>query len=211
MTVRRNATGAALLIGAMLVIAACGPAANATTGPTTTPTSPPVTQAPGSEAPGSSGLPGFSFALPSFTSDAELEAMFPTQLGGETLQILSMSGSDFMGSGMSGNEIGPILQQLGKSPSDLSVAVGGTTNISVIAFRIKGVPADQFLNAYIAQAPQGATITDASFGGKSVKKVVTTGQDPIYLYLHDDVIWTVGGSGSGLTDALMNEAFSKLP
>ena len=208
MTARRNATGVGILIGAMLVIAACGPAANATTGPTTTPTSPPITEAPGSEAP-ASGLPEFSFALPSFTSDAELEAMFPTQLGGETLQILSMSGSDFMGSGMSGNELAPILQQLGKTPADLSVAVGGTTNISVIAFRIKGVPADQFLNAYIAKAPQGATITDTSFGGKSVKKVVAADQDPIYLYLHNDVIWTVGGSG--LTDALMNEAFSKLP
>ena len=210
MTERRSATGLAMLMGATLLMAACGPAANATTSPgTTTPTAPPVTQAPASEAPASDGLPGFSFALPSFTSDAELEAMFPKELGGETLQILSMSGSDFMGSGMSGNEIGPVLQQLGKTPADLSVAVGGTMAISVIAFRIKGVPAEQFLSAYTAAAPQGATITDTSFGGKSVKKVVSADQDPIYLYLHNDVIWTVGGSG--LTDALMNEAFSKLP
>jgi hypothetical protein len=205
MTARRTVKGLALLVGATLLIAACGPSATAT-GTPGTPTGP-ATQPPASEAP-SSGLPGFSFALPSFTSDAELEAMFPTSLGGQTLQVLSMSGNDFMGSGMSGTEIGPILQQLGKSPADLSVAVGGTSSVSVIAFRIKGVPADQFLSAY-TQTAQGATITDASFGGKPVKKVVTTGQDPIYLYLHDDVIWTVGGTG--LTDALLNEAFSKLP
>jgi len=208
MTARRNATGLGVLLGASLIIAACGPAANATTAPTTTPTSPPVTGGTATEGP-SSGLPGFSFALPSFTSDAELEAMFPTQIGGETLQILSMSGSDFMGSGMSGTELGPILQQLGKSPADLSVAVGSTSSISIIAFRIKGVPADQFLNAYMSAAPQGATITDTSFGGKSVKKVVAADQDPTYLYLHNDVIWTVGGSAP--SDALMNEAFSKLP
>jgi hypothetical protein len=208
MTARRTGTGLALLVGAALLVVACSGSA-ATTAPTTAPTTlAAATGVPASEAP-SSGLPGFSFALPSFTSDAELEAKFPKELGGETIQILSMSGSDFMGSGMSGNEIGPILQQLGKSPSDLSVAVGGTMNISVIAFRIKGVPADQFLNAYTSQASQGAAITDASFGGKSVKKVVAPEQDPVYLYLKDDVIWTVGGSG--LTDALLNEAFSKLP
>ena len=208
MTARRTGTGLALLVGAALFVVACSGSA-ATTAPSAAPTTlTAATQAPASQAP-SSGLPGFSFALPSFTSDAELEAKFPKELGGETIQILSMSGSDFMGSGMSGNELGPVLQQLGKSPSDLSVAVGGTMNISVIAFRIKGVPADQFLNAYTSQAAQGAAITDASFGGKSVKKVVATGQDPVYLYLKDDVIWTVGGSG--LTDALLNEAFSKLP
>jgi hypothetical protein len=210
MTARRNATGVGMLVGAMLIIAACGPAANATTAPTTTPTSPPITEAPGSEAP-ASGLPGFSFAMPSFTSDAELEAMFPKELGGEPLTVLSMRGSDFMGSGASGDEIGPILQQLGKTPADLSVAFGGTSNIQVFAFRIQGVAADQFLNAYVqsAQSAQGSTITDASFGGKSVKKVVATGQDAVYLYLHNDVVWTVGGSS--LTDALLNEAFSKLP
>ena len=207
MTARRSATGLATLMGATLLIAACGPAANATTAPT--PTTPAATQAAGSEAPGSDGLPGFSFALPSFTSDAELEAKFPKELGGEPIQVLSMNGANFLGSGMSGDEIGPILQQLGKSPSDLSVAVGGTMNISVIAFRIKGVPADQFLNAYTSAAPEGAAISDASFGGKAVKKVVATGQEGVYLYLKDDVIWTVGGSG--VTDALLNEAFSKLP
>jgi hypothetical protein len=79
----------------------------------------------------------------------------------------------------------------------------------VIAFRVKGVPADQFLTAYTQTAAQGATITDASYGGKSVKKVTTADQPATYLYLKNDVIWTV--SGSALTDALLNEAFSKLP
>jgi hypothetical protein len=210
MTARRSASGLVMLVGATLLIAACGPAANATTAPTATPTTPAVTDVPASEAP-SSGLPAFSFALPSFTSDAALEAMFPKDLGGEALHVLSMRGTDFMGSGASGNEIGPVLQQLGKTPADLSVAFAGTSNISVFAFQIHGIAADQFLNAYLqgAQSAQGSTITDASFGGKSVKKVVVSGQDATYLYLHNDVVWTVGGTG--ITDALLNEAFSKLP
>lgn len=211
MTARRAGTTLALLTGAALLVVACGGAAPTTAPPAGSATQAPPTQAAPSEPGSSEGLPGFSFALPSFTSDAELEAMFPTELGGQPIQVLSMTGSDFFGSGMAGTEIGPALQQLGKSPSDLSVAVGGTTSISVIAFRIKGVPADQFLNAYTASAggTSGATITDASFGGKSVKKVTTAGQAAAYLYLKGDVIWTVGGNAP--TDALLNEAFSKLP
>jgi hypothetical protein len=208
MTARRTFSGLALLVGGTLVIAACGPSATATGTPGATTT--PATEVPATEVP-IAGLPGFSFVLPSFTADAELEAMFPTSLGGETLQVLSMKGTDFMGSGAAGTEIAPVLQQLGKTPADLSVAFGGTMNISVFAFRVQGVPADQFLSAYIqsTQSAQGSTITDTSFGGKSVKKVVATGQDAVYLYLHGDVVWTVGGTG--LTDALLNEAFSKLP
>ncbi len=207
MTARHTFSGVALLVGGTLIIAACGPSATATGTPGATT---PATGVPATEVPGS-GLPAFSFALPSFTADAELEAMFPTSLGGETLQVLSMKGTDFMGSGAAGTEIAPVLQQLGKSPADLSVAFGGTMNISVFAFRVQGVPADQFLSAYTqsAQSAQGSTITDTSFGGKSAKKVVATGQDAVYLYLHGDVVWTVGGTG--LTDALLNEAFSKLP
>jgi len=207
MTARRAGIVMTLFAGSALAVAACGGSAA-----TTAPTSAATTQNPAAatEAPGASGLPGFSFALPSFTADTELEAMFPKQIDNKPLQVLSMSGSDFLGSNPAGDQIGPVLTQLGKQPSDLSVAFGGTDEIAVIAFRIKGVPADQFLTAYTQTAAQGATITDASFGGKSVKKVTTTDQpQATYLYLKNDVIWTV--SGSALTDTLLNEAFSKLP
>jgi hypothetical protein len=202
MTARRTGTALSLLVGLALAVVACSGNA-ATTGPSTAAaTEPSATEPSATEAPGTSGLPGFSFALPSFTADT----------AGEKLTVLSMTGSDFLGSGTAGNEIGPILTQLGKAPSDLSVAFGGTTSVSVIAFRIKGVPADQFLNAYTQSAPQGATITDTSLGGKSVKKVVSPDSPDTYIYLKGDVIWTVGGSGTTApTDALLNEAFSKLP
>ena len=212
MTARRTGTAITLFAGLALAVGACGGSA-ATSAPTSAASTeaPPVSEAPATEAPAASGLPGFSFALPSFTADTELEAMFPKEIAGKTLQVLSMSGTDFMGANPAGDAIQPVLTQLGKSPSDLSVAFGGTEDLAVIAFRIKGIAAEQFLGAYTQTAAQGATITDASFGGKSVKKVVTTDQPPTttYLYLKNDVIWTV--SGSALTDALLNEAFSKLP
>jgi|SRR4051794_16347269 hypothetical protein len=210
MTARRTGTALTLFAGLAFIVAACS--GNAATGAPTTGGSTSATGVPTTTGePGASfGLPGLSFALPSFTADTELEAMFPSEIGGQKLQIISMTGSDFLGSGTAGNEIGPILTQLGKAPSDLSVAFGGTAAISVIAFRIKGVPADQFLNAYTQQAPQGSAISDASLGGKAVKKVVTPDSaTSTYLYLKGDVIWTVGGNSP--TDTILNEAFSKLP
>jgi hypothetical protein len=211
MTAWRTGIATTLIVGLSLVLGACSGNA-ATSPPNAAATEVPSTGAASTEAPGASGLPGFSFALPSFTADTDLESKFPDEIGGEKLQVLSMTGSDFLGSNPAGNEVGPILSKLGKSPSDLSVAFGGTAAIAVIAFRIKGVPADQFLNAYTQTAPQGATITDASLGGKSVKKVVTPDQtSPTFIYLKDDVIWTVSGGTAAPTDALLNEAFSKLP
>ncbi len=212
MTARRTGLALTLCVGAAFAIAACGGTA-ATGAPSSGPaTEAPVTEVPSAEPLGSSGLPGFSFALPSFTADTELEALFPKEIAGKTLQVISMSGSDFMGTG--GAEIAPVLTQLGKTPSDLSAAFGGTADITIIAFKIKGVPADQFLAAYTnaVGGTQGASITDASYSGKSVKKVVTSaGADPAYVYTKNDVIWTVGGIGGPATDALLNEAFSKLP
>ena len=197
-------TALACIAGAALLVAACGSSAA-----TTAPTQVPITQPPVTQAPPSIGLPELSFALPSFTSDAELEAMFPKQIGGETLTVRSMSGTDFLKTGSTSN-LSTVLQGLGKTPADLSVAFGGTMDVTLIAFRIKGVAADQFLGAYLTSAKdaQGSVISDATLGGKSVKKVVTTGQ-VVYLYLSGDIVWTVGCSPPA--EALLNEAFSKLP
>ena len=208
MTARRAGVSLALITGVALLVAACGGS-----GPTSTPNQTP-TQAPESQAAPSFDLSSFdlgSFALPSFTSDAELEALFPTSLGGHTLTVRSMSGTDFMAFGGSNNTMGPALEQLGKTPADLSVAFGGTTDGSVLvfAFRIKGVDAEDFMQAFTSTAgsTSGSTITDASVAGKSVKKVLTSGQT-VYLYTHGDVVWTVGGTPSA---AVLDEAFSKLP
>jgi hypothetical protein len=210
MTRNRAGTGLALLVGATVVIAACGSG-----GPTNTPSqavTPPPTEPVATGTVPSFGLPGFSFALPSFTSDQELESMFPSEIGGQEVTVLSMSGADFMAFGGSSNPMGPALGQLGKSPSDLSVAIGQTPNgsVRIVAFRIAGIQASQFLAAYTGTAGnvQGTTITDARIGGKAAKKVVTP-SETVYLYLSGDVLWTIGGAA--LSDATLDEAFTKLP
>lgn len=213
MTARRTANALTLCVGLALVVVACTSAAG-TASPTGIVTEAPATEAASTQAAGFSELPAFSFALPSFTADAELESKFPKDLGGEAVIVRSMSGTDFLKTGATGNAISPVLDQLGKTPADLSVAFGGTMDVVVNAIRIEGVPADQFLTAFktAAQAGQGSTVTQVSFGGKSVQKVAAAGQNPVYLYLNGDIVWTVGGVGSANpTDALLNEAFSKLP
>jgi hypothetical protein len=212
MTTRRLAV-LALLSGLVLGTAACG-GSTATNAPAATPGTV-ASQQPAATQPGSSqGLPDISFGLPSFTPDTELEAMFPRDIAGETMTVTSMTGTEFLGGGVAGAQIAPVLSKLGKSPNDLSVAYGGTSSLVVGAFRLKGLPAAQFFSAYIQQVQtQQATITDASFAGKSVKKLAVPGSGTAsYIYLHGDVVWTVGGIGGAepSTDVL-NEAFSKLP
>ena len=209
MTARRAGTTLALLTGAALLVVACGGAA-----PTTAPTAGSATQAPPTQAapsePGSSeGLPGFSFALPSFHSNTDLETLIPAEIGGEAVTTQSMSGAQFLGT--PNNEFASVLGGLGKQPSDLSVAFGFNTQLSVIAFQISGVPGSTILDAFKNTSTDAGTITDASFGGKAVKKVTPTeaSQGVSYIYTTQDVVFVV--TGATLTDALLTEAFSKLP
>ena len=209
MTARRNVTGLGLLFGASLLIVACSPAANATTAPTTTPTTPPITEVPGSEAPASE--PGFSFALPSFHAAVDLEKLIPAEIGGEAIATQSMSGAQFLGT--PNNAFAKVLSGLGKQPSDLSVAFGFNMQVSVIAFQIKGIPGGAILDAFKNSSTDVGTLTDVNYGGKAVKKLTPTdaSEGISYIYTTQDVVFVVGATGDTLTDALLNEAFSKLP
>lgn len=207
MTPRATARSLAALAVLSVVIAACGNGA-ATTAPAT---QAPVTQAPATQAAaGSNALP--SFVLPSFHGDQNLEELFPKELGGATVAVQSMTGEQFSLSGLSG-DLDKVLTSLGKTPADLSVAFGGASGMTIIAFRISGVPASAIQDAAfkVFQADTPSTISDVTIGGKSVKKVTPTDttEDLTYIYGVQDVIFTVGGSD--LSDALLNELFSKLP
>jgi len=210
MTARRAGTMLALLTGTALLVVACGSSAA-----TTSPTTPPVTQAPSTQAapsePAASQGPGLSFALPSFHSNVELEKLIPTEIGGEAVTTQSMSGAQFMGT--PNNAFASVLGGLGKQPSDLSVAFGFNMELSVIAFQINGIPGGTILDAFKNTTTTAGTITDASYGGKAVKKLTPTeaGQGASYIYTTQDVVFVVSGGGATLTDALLNEAFSKLP
>jgi len=169
----------------------------------------PATLAPATQAPADSG-----FAMPSFQGDDELEAMLPDSIGGETVTVISLTGEEFLGGGMgSGTEdLQALLTQLGKAPSDMSVAFGGAGGVTIVAFRIKGVPSATIYQSLksIAEQEGAATITDMSLGGKSVQKMVPADQsETSYIYGTGEVVFVVGGTD--ITDAQLNEAFSQLP
>lgn len=211
MTARSLGRTVALLAAGSLLIAACSSGT-----PTTAPvTQPPVTQPPVTQAPVATSQPGASFAIPTFHSDAALESLIPKEIGGETVMVQSLTGVEFLGIGTS-TEMNAALTALGKQPSDLSVAIGFTvgegTSVSIIALRVKGSSGGAVYQAIVTayQSTSSAVITDATFGGKSVKKSVPTDESATsYIYTHDDVVFAVGGSGA--TDAILNEVFSKLP
>jgi hypothetical protein len=205
----RTARSLALAAGLVILVAACGGAS-----PTQAPvTQAPVTQAPVTQAtqPASSdgGVP--TFALPSFHGDVDLEKMIPAEIGGTAVSVQSMTGTEFMGTG--NEQFTAVLGTLGKQPSDLSVAFGFNTQISVIAFQVNGTPGDAILEAFKNATADVGTLTDATYGGKSVKKVTPTdtSEDVSYVYTTQDVVFVVSGIGDALTDALLNETFQKLP
>ncbi len=210
MTTPRSARALAILFGSTLVLAACGPAASGTGGPGET-TAAVVTQAPASQAPAATDGPGLSFDLSSFHGDVDLESLLPDEIGGEPVTTLSMTGEEFLDPNTP-NEFGAALTALGKQPSDMSVAFGGVEGVNLFAFRVQGVPGSATLDALIDAFEEGAaTVTEVSFGGKSVKKIVPTDPDDEtgYAYTTQDAVISV--SGPAITDAQLNEVFSSLP
>jgi hypothetical protein len=210
MTARSIARPLAALAAAAIFVAACG-SGTASTEPVATlglATEAPVTDAPAATT---GGEP--TFALPSFdlpSDDEELEGLLPDEIAGETMQKFSLTGEAFMAEGNA--EVQAVLDQFNKSASDLSVAFAGSPTAALIAYRLKGVDAGQFFDAFLAAAREDGevAVTDASFGGKAVKKVVSESSDigTVYVYTSGDVMFIVGGDT--LSDAFLNEAFSKI-
>ena len=212
MTARSTARPLLLLAGLAVLVAACGGTTATATPGASSPagtSAPPVTQAPAATGGGEPSMVLPSFDLPS--GDAALEELLPDDIAGATVQKFSMTGDTFMGAGDNA-EIQAVLEQFDKTPSDLSVAFGGTDAVGLIAYRLKGVDGGQFFNAFLeaAGAAGQVGVTDANYGGKAVKKVVSPVEDigTVYVYTAGDVMFIVGDDN--ITDALLNETFSKL-
>lgn len=205
----RSTVMAVLLLVGAVAVGACGSSGGATAAPTPSAV-PPTVPPSAAPLPTEAALP--TFAVPSFVGDEELEAMFPADIAGESLTVVSISGSELPQTG-GFQQLIDVLDALHKTPADLSVAFTGTSKVTIQAFRVKGVPATKILPEIVAvyQQGTGATSSQATFAGKSVTKFTpTSGSDPaVYIYLAGDTVFTVGGAD--VTDAVLAEVFSKLP
>jgi hypothetical protein len=210
MTARPGIRAIALLATA-LVVAACGSGA-VTNAPATQAAE--ATVAPVTPAPVATDTGEPSFALPSFHGNVDLEKLIPTSIGGELLTTMSMTGDQFVGSGADA-DVAAVLTALNKQPSDLSVAFGGNSTVTIIAFQVSGASGSQILDAFYnaSKATLNATISDVTIAGKAAKKETPTDttQDPSYVYVKGDVVFSIAGASGPLTDAQLTEVFQKLP
>ena len=203
MTRSSTARAVALLTGAVLVVVACGSAGSPSGAPGGSQPAG-ITPAPA----GSEGA-GFSFVMPSFTSDLELEALLPDEIGGAPTEKLSMSGTDLIGDG-SGEDLAVILTQFGKQPSDLSAGLAGAAGIDIIAYRVQGIDANALFQAFLQLiGNEDNVVSDANLGGKAIKKIVTLEGDTSYVYASGDVLFIVEASDAA-APALLEEVFTKL-
>jgi hypothetical protein len=210
MTVPRLALSAVAL-AAGLVVAACGSSGPASTQSGLGPTAP---VEPSIEVP-TFDLGTFvppSFAIPSFGSDEELEALLPDTIGGSIVIKTSMTGQGIMNL-PAGAALEEQLGALGATVDDVSVAIGSTgsgpTAIVLFAYRIEGVSADQIFAGLeqAMQAGQGGDVTQTTVAGRPVTQVASGGQTT-YIYLAGDTVFIVGGQ---LTPELLEDAISQLP
>jgi hypothetical protein len=213
---------AVLLTSVMAVVAACGSTASPSPSAAVAASSPPASSAasveasPSASAP-ASGSPSASVALPSgLNADTDLEKQLPDELAGAKLTKLSMKGSDFLTAGGAANTkpFTDLLSALGKSTNDFSVAVASsaTSGITVVAFRIAGADVSKAVPLFLTAATTNtanASVSDASVGGKSVKKLSAPSEMAAYVYAHGDIMFFVQQQTAN--EALLNEAFSKLP
>jgi len=126
-----------------------------------------------SEAAASEAVPGFSFP----SSDKELEALIPDELCGVKVTKISAKGEEAIGA--DNTEMLGVLQGLGKSVSDVGVAMGmdmtGGSTCSVFIFRIAGADEGKLRDLFKQEAQkEGMTYTELSLGGKNVARTDAT-------------------------------------
>ena len=132
------------------------------------------TAAPASGAASSAGASGLvpSLAIPSVVLPSgakELEALLPATMCGQTSIKTSLSGDTFAASGDA--ELKALMEQLGKTPADVSfaAAIAGASGCTATIFRINGAETSRLRDVFVAEASkEGPPPTEKTLGGKTV-------------------------------------------
>lgn len=202
----------ALTAIAGLVLVACGSAASGSQSPgggASQPASQPASQV----AQASQGGPEASFSQ-GVVSD--LEAMIPDKVGDITITKTSMRGNEYLVAADSDPATIKFIQDLGVSPSDISMALGSgydqTAGSFTAMFVLRAAGADPgrllsaFESAMNADTSSPVQWTDATVGGKQVK-LVAADSGNTYVYAKGDVVFWIIAS----VDADAVEVISNLP
>jgi hypothetical protein len=136
---------------------------------------------------------------PSAAGAEDLEALIPDEVGGVTLQKLSMRGNEFANSGSATEEAQEFLNSLGVSPDDVSVAIGfgiapdSGSGAAVFVFRAEGADSGRLLQAFKdatdAERDTPLEWESVTIGGKQVERATDPEQDNrVYLYVNGDLL-----------------------
>jgi hypothetical protein len=151
----------------------------------------------------------------------DLEALFPTEIGGEPVTGLrSANGLELRQQFAPGvpatTQLEAILGGQGKTIEDMSVATGGALTdggpVTITIVQVDGADVSQLIGGFGAfiMEDDGVQQQPANVGGKTVV-VLTPGPDgpsldPIHAYASGDLLWLVSA-----TEPLLSEILTKLP
>lgn len=158
-------------------------------------------------------------AEPTFVPDGELEALFPTEIGGRSLDIESRQGTEAFADDDVPQAFLDALASQGKTLDDVSVATGYSFDaetqqlVMINAIQVKGADMATMQDVLVEALNEGeeaATQTTAQVGGKDVTVLQpsadSTEEELQYVYAAGDVLWVVGA-----VEPALSEVFSKLP
>ena len=164
-----------------------------------------------------------TITLPSFAPDADLEALFPDSVNGQTLEITSAKGEDVVRAfgNTDPTRLQALISDLGVGMDHVSAAIsfnvwpgateGEFTGLTLIAVRVQGVPGGNTLAGLTEMTREdieNAQVGTASIGGKQVTAISNPedADENVYLYAVGDVVFFGGG-----TPNYVEEAFAQLP
>ncbi len=202
---RDRMVGGGLMALALVALIGCsssaGSAAPSAAPESVAPTSGAPSEAAPSEAAASEAAPSGaapSLALPSL----------PSTLCGSPATKASISGEQFL-TATPDATVTSLLQELGKTPADVSVAfaIAPTTDCSAGIFRIKGADPAKLKSVFLAAAAkEGDTYEEKSIGGKTVL-VDPNASGLQYAYFKDDGLIFAGAK----TEADAASVIQQLP
>lgn len=187
------------------VLVACGPAAS---GSSSESQAGEASQA-ASEAAQASG----DGVLPSFTEGAvaDLEALIPDTVGDLSMQKTSTKGDEFLTSSDSNPAVAKFVNDLGVSPSDISIAIGfgfsadASSSLGMFVFRASGADTNRLIAAFKeandADRETPLEWSSTTVGGKQVESALD-GETTYYLYAKGDVLFFLSGDPASTEEAI---------
>lgn len=143
---------------------------------------------------------------PRVQQDAELAALFPTEIGGAPVTVETMTEGLTMEPDQQA-QVEDLLASQGKTLADVSAgfAFGMDPAYLISALRIRGADAAALRDPFMAMSGLDGTPTTAQVGGKEVL-VASVGGQTQHVYAHDDVLWLVAAE-----EPILTEVLQKLP